>query len=112
MLAARVRMKPAAIAAACSATFMISVPSSRAGRKHKVPVRPKLLDRPPLVVSSGLASFVDPGLRTVAGVGETWSARVAAGRPQGVRVEVAYTGSAQQLEPAEGSWLIGHGVVG
>lgn len=75
-------------------------------------MRPKLLDRPTLVVSSGLASFVDPGLRTVAGVGETWSARVAAGRPKGIRVEVAYTGSAQPLDPADGSWLIGHGVVG
>lgn len=95
----------------CACALAAVVASGRLARADHRRIHPKLLERPTLVVSGGLASFIDPGLRDVAGVGETWSARVAVGRPKGIRVEVAYTGSAQPLAASQGTWLVGNGAV-
>jgi hypothetical protein len=84
-----------------------------AARAHADRTAPdSLLAKPVVAVSGGVEGFINLKLRDLASAGSAWSARVSAGERQGVRLELAYVGSAQGLDPASGTTLLGTGVVG
>src|SRR3569623_258449 len=64
---------------------------------------PRPLAQPGDADIGGAATFLDPHMRQVAGGGEAWRGRLSAGRPRGVRIEVAYTGADQPLRGMSGS---------
>jgi hypothetical protein len=66
---------------------------------------PSLLAMPVVAVGGGVAGFVSPTLREVSDDGGAWNARIAAGDPKAIRLELSYTGAAQPLDSASGTLL-------
>jgi hypothetical protein len=94
-----------AIAAACLGTATIAVAAPKA---EAVPP----WSHPVISAAAGGEGFVTSELRDRVHFGAAWTTRLSMGSPKGVRIELAYVGSLQPVAPAEGSALLGTGLLG
>ena len=73
---------------------------------------PSPLANPVVSLDGGISGFLDPDLRSFVRDGEMWGVRVSTGGFEDVRIEVAYIGTRQGLDPSAGGSIISHGVYG